>query len=326
MRSQPDLHRSHASAGLLLLTKTKGGVEDATLGVSPSDGQQARLVVMIDICDAATMVTRLREAERQFEKGAPVPHAASELLDELLDALADSGPLELHVTPEAWLGSIRSAERGIAAADDGSSPKSVRRAKRSIRELKRLFGARDSAREVLLLLPLVLLAILMLPLVLAVMLIERLTRRYVPDARKVATELGLPDRLLFAHAVKAARSEVKSTARARSGAYVHPVLVATDRRLVLAQSPIEVPVGSGQQRFAVGWEIPYCRIRSFATETIFRGDDEREVVTIQAAEREIIYKMPNGAGKALAAILSRRAPEAVNGPVAPSARVAITAT
>lgn len=97
---------------------------------------------MVDVLDAKPMFIRLRDAQGRFERGAPVPLAARELLDELVDALADSGPLELQVTPGAWLAGIKSAEAGIAAADDGTSPKSVRRAKRSIRGLKRFFGGK----------------------------------------------------------------------------------------------------------------------------------------------------------------------------------------
>jgi hypothetical protein len=271
---------------------------------------------MVDVLDAKPMFIRLRDAQGRFERGAPVPLAARELLDELVDALADSGPLELQVTPEAWLASIKSAEAGIAAADDGTSPKSVRRAMRSIRELKRFFGGRHLTWYDFLFLPVGLAVVIwVLPLVVVFVLIEK---RYVPDARKVAVGLEMPDRLLFAHAVRAARSEVQSAARARLGAYVHPVLIATDRRVVLAQPPSERPARFGQHRFAVGWEVAYRHIRSFSSKTIQRGDAEEESVSIQTSEREITYELPSSAGKALAGILKRRIPKALDGHVASS--------
>jgi hypothetical protein len=104
-------------------------VDNATLGVWPSSRRLGKLVDMVDVLDAKAMLARLHDAQRRFEKGAPVPLAARELLDELVDALADSGPLELQVSPGAWLASIKSAQAGIRAADDGTSPKNARRAK-----------------------------------------------------------------------------------------------------------------------------------------------------------------------------------------------------
>ena len=201
---------------------------------------------MIDIRDAEAMVIRLRDAQGRFEKGAPVPYAVRALLDELVDALADSGPFELDVTSAAWLSSVRSAERGIAAAVDGSSPKAVRRAKRSIRELKGFFGENDwtwiGCIFVLFLLPVlvplvafglfeaVCMAIVMSPFFLLWLLVKWLINRYIPstraakvkppDVREVASGLELPDRLLFALEVNVPRPGVNSAGRARSRACV----------------------------------------------------------------------------------------------------------
>ena len=72
-----------------------------------------------------------------------MPRVARLLLDELADGLADSGPLELGATSANWLRGVDSAQRGLAAANDDSSPKSWRRARRSLRELKGFFGEPD---------------------------------------------------------------------------------------------------------------------------------------------------------------------------------------
>lgn len=287
-------------------------------------------MTMIEIRDTNAMVTRLRDAERRFEKGASVPHATRELLNELLDGLAESGPLELGVTPEAWLSSISSAELGIAAADDSLSAKAVRQSEQSIRELRRFFGGSDDLTWVdwivllvfLPFLPMALFqAVCLSPFWLPAVLIKAFKRRHVPDVREVATGLELPDRLLFAHAVKASRPEVGSALRAKLGAYVPPVLIATDQRLVLARPPSLLPRQPGQ--FAVAWDVPYSRIRSFSSRTVAGGGSE--VVTVQTPEREITYKLPLYEGTAMVAILKRRAAEAFPDSVASSARVAVEA-
>ncbi len=291
-------------------------MDDATLGGWPVSHYWGTLVIMIDIRDANGMVARLRDVQRRFEKGAPVPHAARELLVELLDALADSGPIELGVTPTAWLDSIDWAERGITAADASPSPKTVRQTKRSIRELKAFFGQRDWIWSDWLVLPFVALFLLsqlifMGPVLLPVfVLIYVFERRYIPNAREVAIGLELPERLLFAHAVKRARSEAPSATRARLGAYVHPVLIATDRRVVLAQPSSERPFRSRQHRFAVGWEIPHPYIQSFSAHTTPKG--EEVTVSIQTAEREVTQQMPGSVATALLDILKRRIPEGLD--------------
>jgi hypothetical protein len=236
------------------------------------------------------------------------------------------------VTPTAWLSSISSAELGIAAADDGSSPTKVRRVEHSIRELRRFFGGSDDYTWVdsialLFFLPFVPVALFQAicfsPFLLGWALIAGFKRRYVEDVREVATGLELPDRLLFAHPVNAARSELRSAVRARLGAYVHPVLIATDRRLVLARPPSLLVRRSG--RFAVAWEVPYSRIRSFSSRTVAGGQYGREVVIVQTPERDITYKLPLHEGTALVAILRWRATEAFADSPASSAPVAVAA-
>ena len=72
---------------------------------------------MIDVLDSEAMLGRLGAVERGSEKGALVPQAARELLNDVPDALADSGPFELDVDASAWLSGVHAAQRGLAAAE-----------------------------------------------------------------------------------------------------------------------------------------------------------------------------------------------------------------
>ena len=206
---------------------------------------------MIDIRDSKQVLAALLEAKRSFENGAPVPYKVRELLNELAEALADSGPFELDVLSSTML------------------PFAV-------------------------------------PLGLVALLIDHfITQRYLPHVRKVLTTLELPDRVLFAHVVGASRAPACSPLRARFGAYVHPVLVATDRRLLLAEPASDLPVHRDEQRFSITWEIPYSRIRSAAS----RASCDNQVVTVNTDERISEYKLPSREGEALVAVITRHAPE-----------------
>ncbi len=278
------------------------------MGGCSSSWLSITVVPMIDVRNAPAMVNRLGDAHRRFEKGGPVPRVARVLLEELVDALAESGPLELGLTSGTWLRGIDAAERGIAAASQRASRKSVRRAKQAVGELKEVFGGTTRANCVLVPIALVI-ALFLLPFLLVVLVVASFMERYVPDARKVAAGLELPERVLFACAVRASRSEVSSAARARFGAYVHPVLIATDRGLLLARPPSELPAEARERAFAVAWEVAYSRVQSFSSRTGGNSECANEVVTIQTRERKISYQMPCDDGKALLAILTRRAPE-----------------
>jgi hypothetical protein len=128
-----------------------------------------------------------------------------------------------------------------------------------------------------------------------------ITRRYLPDVRKVVMTLELPDRVLFAHPVRTTRSLACSPLRARLGAYLHPVLVATDRRVLLAEPASELPVQPDQQRFSITREVSYSRIRSAA----IRVSCVTQVLAIDSDE----YKISGDDAKALVAIITRHAPE-----------------
>ena len=256
---------------------------------------------MIDIRDSKQVLGALLEAKRSFENGAPVPYKVRELLNELAEALADSGPFELDVLSSTWLDRIESAKRGAAA-------ESVRATRRAIRELTQFFGGRDWTWFDRFLMPFLLVLVLTMlpfavPLGLVALLIDHfITQRYLPHVRKVLTTLELPDRVLFAHVVGATRPPACSPLRARFGAYVHPVLVATDRRLLLAEPASDLPVHRDEQRFSTTWEIPYSRIRSAAS----RASCDSQIVTVNTDERISEYKLPSREGEALVAVITHR--------------------
>jgi hypothetical protein len=152
---------------------------------------------------------------------------------------------------------------------------------------------------------------------------------YEPNVRDAVTALDLADRQLFAHAVDAADSEEKPKVRAPFGAYIRPVLIATDRRLVLARARSR-PGKTDRREFELAWEILYADIRSFSTWNTageyprgfwkafgdFLADrpDPKEVIAVQARHREITYELVPVEGRALAAILKHRLREACTEP------------
>lgn len=288
-------------------------------GYASSIRASATLPFVIDVRDSKAVLGRLRRAERAFERGAPVPIAARELLDELADALADSGPLELRASTSCWLSGVDSARTGAEAANDSEQPrKAVRHARKSIRELKALFGGHSMTWYGWLWVPWVALVvgltlIFVLPMLLLVTLIDWVKRRYLPSVRQVVSALEVEDRALFAHTVSATGPAVKSTKRIRLRAYVHPVLVATRTHLLLAEPSSERPVRPDQQHFAIAWELPYARIQSFSSRALWTGETE---LNVRAPQHHVAYKLPTDEGAALVAILNRHAPEAVD-PLAP---------
>jgi hypothetical protein len=68
------------------------------------------------------------EALRAFEKGGPTPVAASDLLPELADGLAASGPMELSIGTLKYVSTLERLERALGHLQDRSrSPESVAR-------------------------------------------------------------------------------------------------------------------------------------------------------------------------------------------------------
>lgn len=246
--------------------------------------------------------------------------------DELADALNDSGPLELGVTSAEWLNAIHVADRG-AGANAKPSGKTVRSAKRTIRELERCFSRKDTWRSkasglfslaVLIGIPTAIVigshdklrAILWTAAVTAALVaLGFLIDRYEPNVKQAGTWLDLPDRLLLAHSVKVPASELKSFARAKLGTYVRPVLIATDRRLLLARPANEAPGQPDSNQFELAWEIPYRDITIVSSRST-GGESPATVVTVQTPGRDIQPRAAHGRREGLVTILKRRAPEA----------------
>jgi len=84
-------------------------------------------------------------------------------------------------------------------------------------------------------------------------------------------------------------------------AYVHPVLVATDRRVLLAEPARGLPARPHAQRFSITKEVPHARIRTVAT----RISCDSQTVAIDSDE----CKMPSNDARAIVAIIVRHAPE-----------------
>ena len=283
------------------------------------------------------MAASLRDTQRRFERRAPMPIATREFLRELADALADSGPRELGVPADRWLKAVRTADRAVAGVDSKASSKAARSVKRSIRELERSFSGKNTRRinvlrvfglAVLIGFPAAIVAgshdkiraaLWIAGVIAALTVLGFVIHRYEPNVNEAGTWLGLPDRQLFAHSVKAPPSELKSYARAKLGMYIHPVLIATDRRLVLARPVNEVPGRPDSDRFEFAWEIPYRDITTFSSLTT-RGESPTTTVSVHSPGRDVSYTLPPEDGKALAAIIERRASEAMTESAAASGR------
>ncbi|MGN6868665.1 MAG: hypothetical protein ACTHMY_09710 [Solirubrobacteraceae bacterium] len=292
---------------------------------------------MLDVRDRSSILAALRDAGRRFEKGAPPPLVVRDLLHELADALADSGPFELDVQSGAWLGAVAAANRGVASLGELSPSRASRQTGRSIRELQWFFarkqgwGSRIAAwgcagylvAVFLVGIPIAIIekstnkpaaALLVVAAIAAIAGALFLWGRYQPNPRKVATWLDLPDRILFAHVVKAPW-EVKSFIREILGTYVHPVLIATDRRVLLARPTSERLVNGAEQQFELSWESVYAGISSVSSKST-GGEHPEQTVTMLTRGRALEYVMKTDDSMAFIAILERYMPP--NGVVRPA--------
>lgn len=98
--------------------------------------------VTVDVRDWDATVAAIRETRRRFEKGAPPPRAAVELLSQLYDQLADSGPLELgHRWGDgAWALALEICQQAHQCAESGCSPKAARRVRSALATLEAFFA------------------------------------------------------------------------------------------------------------------------------------------------------------------------------------------
>ena len=94
---------------------------------------------MVDLRAPDQVLAELADARRQFEKGAAAPVAVPDRFVELADALADSGPLELGVSPRRWVrtqGTMRATVAALQQSPNG--PLSATQAKEAMGRLRRL--------------------------------------------------------------------------------------------------------------------------------------------------------------------------------------------
>jgi hypothetical protein len=95
---------------------------------------------VIDVREPEAVLAKLADAQRRFEKGGGVPVAVHDLLVELDGALADSGPFELDVSPDRWLGvqaQMRDLVQRLKYAPGGQE--GAARARKVLGQLRRLF-------------------------------------------------------------------------------------------------------------------------------------------------------------------------------------------
>ena len=94
---------------------------------------------MIDVRESDQAIARISDAHRRFEKGGGVPNATHELLVELHDALADSGPLELGIPPRQWLRAQERMSRAVKSFGDDRIEVQISDAERGLRAARRVF-------------------------------------------------------------------------------------------------------------------------------------------------------------------------------------------
>jgi len=97
---------------------------------------------VIDVREPSQVVSRIAAALREFDTRGPAPTSVRRLLVGLNDALADSGPVELRITPHHWIAAQTTALGGLAASI--GNPWDGVAIKRALRDLRKTF--RESAR------------------------------------------------------------------------------------------------------------------------------------------------------------------------------------
>jgi hypothetical protein len=94
---------------------------------------------MVDLGAPDRVLAELADERRQFEKGAAAPIGVRDRLVELADALTDSGPLELGVSPRRWVRAERRFSDLVGDAQQNpTGPLSATRAKEAIGVFRRL--------------------------------------------------------------------------------------------------------------------------------------------------------------------------------------------
>jgi hypothetical protein len=93
---------------------------------------------VVDVGQPDAVLLELSNAARGFEKGGGVPIVTGRLVADIVDALMDSGPLELGVSPRRWLRATTRTHQLLARLR-GPDADSTAIAKRALGRLRRLF-------------------------------------------------------------------------------------------------------------------------------------------------------------------------------------------
>ena len=248
-----------------------------------------KVCAMVDVQDRDATVAAIRDVRRRFERGAPPPRAAVELLRQLHQRLADSGPFELG---HRWLRALEICQQALERAESGSSRRAARQVRWALAALEAFFAnsrwswmwRSDPAHETV---PMVIYAPLLIPLVILILALNvpiswLADRRagVLADLDAAARSLELRDRVLLA-----ARCAGQPSRERR-------MMVATDRGIVVARAE--------NTRVRVERDIPYRAL-------IAKKASERNV-TIFATDRSSSYTVSSAD---LVKILQLRAPEAL---------------
>jgi hypothetical protein len=263
---------------------------------------------MVDIRDREATVAAIREAQQRFEKDAPTPTVAVELLGQLHEQLGDSGPFEFG-GPTArltgWQGgwglALAISGEALALAESDSSPHAARRVRSALAALEVFFANgswwrwtwRTSAHKVFLVIfvfPLLALGavlwVFLLPFLWPLGMLQRRRSGVLRDPRSAAVALELRDRLLFA----------KTTVDRRR------LIVATERGIVIAKPE--------NTRVRIEREIPYPNVRAELS-VAGSGMEARQQLEIRATDNSEMYTMSFYRFD-LPKILQLRAPEALS--------------
>ncbi len=236
--------------------------------------QTARVV---DLREPNTVLRTLADAKRRAEKGAPASITVRDLLAELGDALADSGPLELGVSPRRWVRAQARASGMVANRQDATAARDTDRSAPTMRELRSVFrpAARSARWRVLMRdsrwAPFVLFVLLSALLAVATWLIESLAEGQF-SARMFAP--AIPIELFFfllsaawlwsateAVVARDIAGQLAPEERWLLNCRMHGgwVVIATDQRVLAAK----------RRRELVGprllWSVPYAEVTSFSS-------------------------------------------------------------
>jgi hypothetical protein len=208
--------------------------------------------LMVDLREPGNVVVQLEQALRWFgppppvpvghvfgysvpvDDERPLPPEVIALIDELVDALADSGPFDSRLSTHSWL-SVQGAARAASRIRDDRPAVASRAARQALRSFHYFFtsaawSARRDERSMR-------------------MRIESSVSAVLGDPKRVAAELVPDERLLFA-------------CRARLGL----VVIATDRRLLVSEQ------GHGTTRPRAVWSSAYAAIDSLETRWPFNSN------------------------------------------------------